>query len=292
MADNQGTGNAGNTGATGAGDTSGAPNGGAAAGGNGNAGAGANTTAPATWISGLSDDHRNFAITKGFDKDPNAIVHSFKHLEGLIGQKERVVLLPDEKDPASAEAFYNKIGRPEKPEGYGITAGEKGDPKFVEFASKMFHEAGLSKKQAETVVGKWSEFSAAHAAEQAQAQQQAAQVSASNLKKEWGGAFEQNVEVAKAAAQKFGLTPEVVTALEKSTDYATVMKFMHQVGTRIGEPTDLPGATSSGSFKMTPAQAEAKKSALLSDTEWAGKFMSGSKSHIEEMSKLNEAILG
>jgi hypothetical protein len=243
------------------------------------------------WTAGLSEDHLNFAVTKGFDKDPNAVIQSYKHLEGLVGQKERVVLLPDEKDPASAEAFYSKIGRPEKPEGYGLQVDEKGDPKFAEFASKMFHEAGLSKKQAEKVVGKWSEYTQSFAAEQQRQAQEQAQVSASKLKTEWGNAYEQNLNIAREAAKKFGLTPDTVTALEKSTDFSTVMKFMHQVGMKVGEP-DFVGGGPTGFGAMSPGQAQARKAQLLQDPEWASKFMNGGRDQIEEMNKLNLAIVG
>jgi hypothetical protein len=240
----------------------------------------------------LSPEHLGFVQNKGFDKDPNSIIHSYKHLEGLVGQKERVVLLPDDKDPKSYDDFYNKIGRPEKPEGYGIQADEKGDPKFAEFAAKMFHEAGMSKKQAEKVIGKWGEFSAQHQQEAERVSQEKAVASQASLKKEWGGAYEQNINIAKAAAQKFGLTPETVAALEKSTDYATVFKFLTAVGMKTGEGNFVDGKSATGFLTLTPGQAQERKNRLSADPEWIKRYVGGGTDERAEMDRLNKAILG
>lgn len=106
---------------------------------------------------------------------------------------------------------YNKLGRPETPEGYGLS---KELPEGLEFDEGMFneftqniHEAGLSKKQAEKIYA-WYNKKSAEVNKEITAKIEASYKKSVDdavveLKKEWGTDYQKNLDSAVAMANKF-----------------------------------------------------------------------------------------
>jgi soluble lytic murein transglycosylase-like protein len=108
------------------------------------------------WLTSLAKDQQEYLTKKGW-KTPDDVLKSYRHLEELLGADKagRGFLLPkDEKDQKAYEKIYAALGRPEKPEDYGLKellAGDAIDDDFTSQAAAAMHKAGLSKAQAHQV---------------------------------------------------------------------------------------------------------------------------------------------
>lgn len=274
-----GTGAAG-TGAGAAGTNGGTPPPAAAGAGAGAGGAGG---APTEWTTGLNDDLKGYVTTKGF-KDPAALADSYRNLEKLVGAREKLIKLPDNMDDAKAMGeIYNRLGRPEKPEGYGF----KADDDFAKWTAGTFHELGLTRKQGESLAAKWE----GKVGELKKAQED--KVNADNtaqtdgLKKNWGLAYDQNLKVAKGAAKEFGLDDATIDNMEKMMGFPKVMELFHNIGTKIGEGSFVTGGGAPGGIKA-PEQAKARINEIKSDPELAKRYVNGDAELRREMENLHK----
>lgn len=245
--------------------------------------------APTDWTTGLSDELRGYVQNKGF-KDPASALDSYRNLEKLMGApKERLLKLPEGDDPAAWKEVYERLGRPADPKEYQV-APPKGvdDPEYVNWARETFHELGLPKKQAEALAQKLAERAESQMSAKAEAYQTNVAQSEAQLKKEWGAAFEQNLNIAKNAARAFGMSPELIDKLEASMGFEGVMKFMHQVGSKVGEGSYVAGENRQSGFGvMTPEAAQQRIRDLRSDASFIQRYTAGGATEKQEMERLH-----
>ncbi len=291
--------------AGGAGDGgAGAGAGGAAAGGNaaaggtpaagsGTPGAGAgNVPAPgagADWTSGLPELTRGFVQNKGF-KGPEDLVTSYQNLEKHFGvPADRLVTLPkDETDAEGWGKVYGRLGRPEKPEGYGFKDKDGKQTPFQTWAEKTFHENGLSGKQAQALVQKYDAFHAEHQKAQENAFNQKVEQEISGLKSEWGMAHDQHIKQAQAAFKTLGVPDAAVDALERQLGYSATMKLFQKIGAKMGESEFVSGDRGdSFGAAMTPEAAKAKIQELKSDKEFTKAWAAGGTKEKAELDRLH-----
>ena len=259
----------------------------------------ADMTAPAevvppvegAWKVGLSDELKGFVETKGF-KDPAALATSYQNLEVLLGApKERLLKLPEDMADATAMGeVFSKLGRPEQPDGYKFEVPEGQSKEFSEWGQKTFHELGLTKSQGDTLAAKWNEYVGELTETQTTEMTRKSEVDTQALKKEWGVAYEAEINKAKQAVREFDLKAETIDKLENAMGHAGVMKFLNQVGAKLGEATFASGGPGRGGFDvvMTPAAAMARIKSLKSDADFAGKFTAGGVSERAEMESLHK----
>ena len=115
-------------------------------------------------------------------------------------------------------------------------------PEFDGFIRSAFHELGITKAQGEALMGKYGDFFKAQLEKKVNGENQVNmdnQVKA--LKKEWGAALEQNIQIAKNAVNAFGLDAAKIDALEAALGYDGVMKFFHDIGSKIGNHSFVEG---------------------------------------------------
>lgn len=253
---------------------------------------GATTTAATDWTSGLNDDLKGYVQTKGF-KDTTAVLDSYRNLEKLMGApKERLVRLPEKDDDAEGwSQVFERLGRPKEAKEYGIKApAELGDAKFIETMQAAFHEAGLSKRQAEQIVGKWNEHMTGTITSNKEMYQAKLAEQEQTLKKEWGMAYEQNVKAGQRAAQMFGIDGATIDKLEETMGFAGVMKLMHQIGSKIGEDSfvSADGKESSFSGSLTPEAARHRIDALKKDPDFAKKIADNNAEARAEWDRLHK----
>ena len=234
---------------------------------------------------------RGWVTAKGF-KDPGALAQSALNQEKLLGvPADQVVKLPKPEDVAGWNAVYDKLGRPKEPKDYGLPVPEGDKGEFAGEASKWFHEAGLSGKQARTVAEKWNAHVAAAQKAHADAQAAVEIEQGKALRAAWGPQFDANVKVVDAAAKSFGMTAEQLTALKAVMGPSAAMKFMHTIGSKLGVEGDFvigdnkPGG---GNFN-TPEGAQARIAALKQDKAWVTRFVAGDSEARAEMKKLHKA---
>lgn len=276
----------------------GAGTGGAPAGaGTGDGGAPA-AGAPVAWhTNGFDQETQGWIQNRGLDKLPMdkalpEVIKGFRGAEKLIGApSDRVLKLPGDNDaPEAWNQVYDRLGRPTDAKGYEIPVPEGQDKTFAESMRPVFHELGLSAKQAKGLAEKWNAAAAAHQAEQVKQYEQRATVEAEGLKKEWGAAHDKEMQKAKGAAKAFGMTGEVIDALESVMGYAGVMKFLAKAGSALGEDKFHAGGNGSGGFGggvMTPAQAQAAIAAKKQDAEFVKRYTQGGTAEKQEVARLH-----
>lgn len=259
-------------------------NNGAGAGG-ANAGAQGGGAPTVAFLPNATPEDVAYVQSKGWDKSQNPaadILQSYRNLEKLNGAVAggKAIIPPDDNaDQAAKDAFFNKLGRPEKVEGYEIKEPFKGmDETLGQGLTKLAHDIGLTKTQLQAV-HKWNNEATDNIAKKFEDDykiENAQQVE--KLGKEWGAAYDQNLQVATEAAKAFGITPEQITQLQTIMGYDGVMRFMHNIGKGLGEGSFVTGGSSGGGRGgadnvMTPAQAQAELSRLGTDTAFTKAWM-------------------
>lgn len=247
-----------------------------------------------SWTSGLNETTRGFVELRGF-KDPQTLAESYINLEKLMGvPKDRIVHLPEKEDDVDGwNKVHSRLGRPEKEDDYPTMMPEKGgDPELAKFAKNIFFKAGLSKKQAEVIGKAWNEFNDGVRGQMTEAHVNKVKQEEAALKSEWGAAWGQNLEIAKRAATKFGVTGETIDQLEKVMGFGGVIKLFHQLGAGVGvsmEDSFVGGNTSAfGGRILTPAAAKARIGELKLDADFVRRYTSGEANAKAEMNRLHE----
>jgi len=233
-----------------------------------------------SWDTHIADEaDRGWVKSKGV-KAPGDLVKSYRELEKFVGvPKEQLLKLPENLDSPEAEAVFARLGKPAKPEDYKIE-GEMKD--FAE----QFHKANLSTKQAETLVKAYTERATA----QAKAASDAAQTALTNeveaLKKTWGNAHDQKMQLASHAAAKFGLGAEGLNAIQKAMGYTKGAEFLATLGEKMGEASFIQG--NGGSPKLSTDTAKSKIAEKMADDAFMKRYASGDKAAIAEIMRLGE----
>lgn len=256
----------------------------------GSAGASGGSAGTTDWTSTLNDDLKGFVQTKGF-KDPGAVLDSYKNLEKLMGApRERLMTIPDkDDDKAGWDNIYSRLGRPADANGYDIKLDDNAaTPEFKDFIKSTMHELGITKKQGEALMGKYGEFFKGQVEKMNQTNAQTTESQVASLKKEWGAAHDQNIQTAKSAAVAFKLDAAKIDALEAALGYDGVMKFLNEIGSRMGTHQFIDGGKGGGGGALTPAAAKAKINELKNDSAFTHKFLSGDMSAKTEMENLHK----
>lgn len=246
-------------------------------------------SAPEAWYSNIQDESlRGYLETKGF-KDHGALAESYRNLEKLRGVPENELLrMPKEGDTEAWNAFYNRLGRPENPDGYSLPIPDGDDGAFAKQAAQWMHEAGLTPAQAQALASKNNEWLSAQvkAFEDQQAIESDRQMT--ELKSEWGQAFEQNTEIARRAAKQFGLEEADLNALEDALGTKKLLTLFNNIGQGLGEHKAQGFGNGDQSFKLSPAAANERIKQLMGDKEWSSKYLNGGANEKAEMARLQQ----
>lgn len=237
--------------------------------GQGQGGAGNGAVASAfDWTPHLKDDAdlAGWVEHKKYD-GPAAVAKAARGLEKLLGgPREKLIRLPDAEDAPEWKEIHGKLGRPEKPEDYGL---EGADPALL----TKIHEAGLTKRQVGALVPYLREQAEASAkAAEERFEKDAADADA-KLAAEWGKEYDANLQHASALAQRvrqgLGMDAtqwgEVSQKLQRALGVETAVKMFAFLGRNLGEAGFVEGAADRG-FGQTPAAAKAELEALEADS--------------------------
>lgn len=228
--------------------------------------------------------------------DPKALAGSYVNLEKMINAKG---IIPPGPNATAEEksAFFKALGRPDKPEDYGITMpakiGDKAFPKELWNAdqaagfAKWAHEKGFNKEQVAALV----EFDAARGLSTFEAGQ-AAQTKAKTdgiaaLKTEWGADYDKNLALATKAAEQAGGADLMNHPLANDPVF---IKAMAKVGAMIVEDS-AAGARGTQHTNTNPAAEIAaimadKKHAWQPDFAKHGHSAQAHQAAVEQMAKL------
>lgn len=228
-------------------------------------------TNPTTWRDALPQDLRDNPSLKTINDVPS-LAKSYVHAQSLVGA-DKIVMPKDNASPEEWNNFWNKVGRPNNPEGYGLGRPENFpegsfDKDMHDHMLKVFHESGMTSKQAKTLYGKYMEYVGSRMQQAQTQQQQESAATMERLKSEYGADFNVRVAAAQKAIQKFG-SPELVSYLEKSGmgNSPELIKLFSNVGLSMSESSaDVGGNAGFGG--ITPIQAQAELSQLRQDKEF------------------------
>lgn len=224
---------------------------------------------PSDWRSGLDDTIKGHATFANF-KSVNDLAKSHLEAQKLIGRKG--IILPQEG--ASEEEigeFYNSLGRPKTAEEYkldeikapeGVEIDENARGEFLKVAHKLGlqpHQVnGLIKWQVEGegVKSKASDDSRTEAIEKAE----------TDLRKEWGTAYDANISMANKLIGKFG-NKEAVEDLKDGLGHSpSLIRMMANIAKGMSEDTLGPG---SAIMTKTPAEAQKEISQIQNNKKHA-----------------------
>lgn len=244
-------------------------------------------SAPGSWYDAIEDgDLKGYVQNKGW-KDPVELANGYRNLEKLLGG-EKIPMPKGAEDKEGWARVYDALGRPKSADEYGLPVPDGGSPDFAKAAASKFHELGLSKGQAEALASWYNEQAQGQLGAQQQAQVAKVEQDLTALKTEWGGAYEENIELGRRAAREFGLDAEKLTALENAFGTGEMLKFMSKIGRGLTEHTFEGGRSATG-FGMTPEAARQRISALREDREFTAKYLGGNADARAEMERLMRA---
>ncbi len=245
------------------------------------------TTAP-EWTSGFNEDMRGYIANKQF-QNPGQLADAYRNLEKLRGvPAERLLQLPENMDTPEGRAIWEKLGMPKTAAEYGLEKlmpKEGGDPKLAEWAAKIFHETGLPRNAAEKIITEWNKRATeTTTASQENYKSMLTQGDAA-LKKEWGAAYDQNVNLAKAGMRALELDAQSVDMLEKIQGREKLFKTLQKIGAGVGESGFVAGRPAADGV-LAPEQARQKLKELQVDPLWSRRYLSGDSDAKGQMEKL------
>lgn len=256
------------------------------------------------WYDGKADAELvGHMQNNGWDKDPVeaaiAAAKSHREAQKKLGiPPDQILRMPKADTPeADLKAFWGKLGAPADPKEYDFAGikyadGTDIEPEFADALRATFAKRLVPKDTAIEIAKDLAKFADGDEQQQAAAKTAKLATEKAALQTEWKQDFDGNLFIAKRGAQALGLTADQVTALEGMIGYAGVMKAMHKVGVLNREPNGLVTNSGGNGGAMTREQATARKSDLMGDKAWVGRYYEGGATERAEMLNLNRIITG
>lgn len=253
------------------------------------------TEGNSAWYGSFDQETSGWLENRGLTKldEKSAIpelVKGFRNAEKYIGTPaERLVKVPDwdKADKVEIDQVYAKLGRPDDPKGYNLQVPEGQGREFADWAQGIFHEAGLSTRQAAAVTAKWNEYVQGIQQNEQGVKAQSLKDQEAGLRNEWGQAYDKYDAVAANAIESLGLKDQELAALRDTLGFDGAMKLFANIGSKLGEAEFHTGEGRSGSGgPMTPSQAVSKIASLQGDKEWVAGYLAGNVEKRAEMERL------
>lgn len=256
-------------------------------GGAGNPNPGSTPAAVTDWRAGLDETIRGekvFESIKAKDATEALPLLAKGYLESqkFVGGSIRVP--KDDAKPEEWDAYYAKLGRPAKPEEYGIKAPEDmpvGLWEDDEIASFMqhAHKNGLTKKQAEALAGWQAERVRLKIADGRQKHE--AGVTA--LREAWGPNYDRHLALAKRSAKQLG-GDEFVNFMAESGlgNHPAFVKVFSKAGAMMAEHGYIEGDTPAESVEVI----QSKIDAIMKSDEYRDPRSSGHAAAVANLQKL------
>lgn len=266
-----GAGAAGGEGGQGGGQGTAATDGAGGAGGQGTAATdGAGGEKP-FWESLQDENLRTFAQTKNW-QSPESAVKSAYNAEKLIGAPaDELVRVPKDAGMDAFKQVASKFGVPESADKYELPTidGVPTDEGYMNHMKNVFHEMGLPAEVAKQLAAKNNEYVQQVMEQQSQDYEAATAAAEKELQREWGNGYQRQMDLAQNAAKQLGFDGKAIDALESTMGYDGVMKFMADLGAKLGEDNFVSGEMESKGFhgQMTPAEAKQAYASMVSDPE-------------------------
>ncbi|HCT54850.1 MAG TPA: hypothetical protein DF712_20590 [Balneola sp.] len=247
--------------------------------------------APADWRSGLPEDIRNDPSLADI-KDVGAMAKSYINGQKLIG-KNRISLPGEGATDEEWSAFHSQLGRPEKSNLYdfgerpALPDGLEYDEGFETAYKDLAFKAGLTSQQAKAIFDGYHEYIQTKSSSEGEnaAAQSAEWVN--SLKKEFGKAYDERVELASRAVDTYG-DGQLKEWLEQSGmgNNPMMVKLFAKIGEGIAEGRS--DSAQQRGFIMTPDQAKQEIARYNRDQTFMSAYQNGDNpGHGEAVNKMN-----
>ena len=157
------------------------------------------------WMEELPEPDIAFARTKGWSR-PADLIRQYRDLETMVGPDQ--VRIPGEgATPVEMEAFWSRLGRPATTDGYTFSPGESAtgyDTDLADWFRDAAHEVNMPVDMAEALHDRFLETRMEEAAAHWQADQARGAETAATLGREWGSAYDANLDLARRAVTEVG----------------------------------------------------------------------------------------
>lgn len=243
------------------------------------------------WSASFDEDTRAYVSNKGW-KEPTDMLTSYRNLERFAGGAKDLLEMPgDGADQTAMDAFYNRLGRPESPDKYGLEIPTGGDPELLNWFKATAHKSGLTSKQAATLYSDWNGMSGS-LQEKMQAQTaQDSERAIGSLKQEWGQQYDTMIDSGKRAVAALGYDAGKLSAIEDKLGTAEMLRLFATVGSKMGEDSFV-GGRESGGFGVSAESARQQIADLKLDKEFMTQYLSGNKDAVGKMTRLMGAAHG
>lgn len=226
-------------------------------------------------------------------KDVGGLAKSYVEAVKKIGVPPEEIIRAPKKDEDWA-GVYNKLGRPESPDGYGEYEGIENDEAFAAYKQQM-HELGLTKKQFDSLM----RYNMRLAEDAQRGTEEAARQAAiernenikkvdSTLKKEWGEDYQRNTDSAKLAlsvgGQQFLDLLKETGALHNAATWEALAKL----GSKFREDTLINGEMFPEGVRSSK-EAKAELERLRTDVDFQKKYVAGDSAAVRRITDLSKA---
>lgn len=209
-----------------------------------------------------------------FEEVVGKVAKSYLNTKKLVGADPNSFLKhpSSEDDKEGYDALWNRLGRPEDVKGYEYDRFLEKDffeKENFEDLAKTAHELGLTKKQFNGLIEKYSGQIEASSAKFSEQEEATFKKYDEEIKEEWGQAYDQKVNALKSvlssnAPEGFA---EFAQANAYIVDHPMMVKLLDNILKLKAEDAGPSTGGSSSSMAMTPAEAMAEINAMDSDPE-------------------------
>lgn len=239
------------------------------------------------WQDSLSDDLKDNETLKGVTT-VSGMAKMLVSAEGMVG-KDKVVIPSENATEEEHSAFYNKLGRPEKDDGYELTLPEGlsySDEDVKSFRAAA-HKMGLSAVHTKALFDWHTNLSVEGMKASSLKQREDLQAAEGILKKDWGAAYDHKKELALKAIRTFADEDSFVALEEGLGNDPRLVKLFNKVGEAISEDKlkgDVP--------VYTPGENQDAINAILGNLKhpYHNKKDPGHGAAVEHVQKLYSAL--
>ncbi len=240
-------------------------------------------------------------------KSPDDLAASYKSAASMVGMdKGRVVALPKDDDTAAWDGVYKQLGRPDKPEEYGVKT-DGPDGALWQKALPEMHKLGLNKRQVEGLSAMMGAMGQEHAAafadpavavkthmervSAALTSETFADATAAGFKQEWGASFDDKMHAAnRMATDLVALDPKLASLFKAPQDggdglsnHPSIIRMLAAVGAKLAEPAGLTGGGGQNQARaMSPSDAATELSRMSADKAFGARVLAGDREAVAQ----------
>lgn len=165
----------------------------------------ANGQASVDWKASIPEDIRGHKSLETI-QDVGSLAKSYVNAQSMIGA-DKIAIPGKSSTPEQWSEIYSKLGRPEAADKYelanNLPEGQELDPQLMGGYTDIAHKAGLSTKQAQSILDWYNGVLTDTTAQTTAAEQAQLEEKMTELKQHFGPAFEDRVNLAKAVSAQF-----------------------------------------------------------------------------------------